>query len=98
MKAIVGFTKGLMSFPMPWRIWLGLMVAVNTVGPIYFFEALEAKIVLAAFLASAALMTAIVATKGFVRLLGIGHIFWAPMIPWLWNRLDQVGLGEPFGY
>ncbi len=98
MKAIVGFTKGLMSFPMPWRIWLGLMVAVNAVGPIYFFEALEAKIVLAAFLASMALMTAIFASKGFVRLLGIGHIFWVPMIPWLWNRLDQVGLGEPFGY
>ncbi len=98
MKAIIGFTKGLMSFPMPWRIWLGLMVAVNTVGPIYFFEALEAKVVLAAFLASAALMTAIFATKGFVRLLGIGHIFWVPMVPWLWFRLDQVGPGDSLGY
>ncbi len=53
---------------------------------------------LAAFLASAALMTAIFATKGFVRLLGIGHIFWVPMVPWLWIRLDQVGLDSPLGY
>ncbi len=98
MKAIIGFTKGLMSFPMPWRIWLGLMVAVNTVGPIYYFEALESKVVLAAFLASMVLMTAIFASKGFVRLLGFGHIFWVPMVPWLWFRLDQVGPGEPFGY
>ena len=86
MRALIGFTKGLMSLPMPWPVWLGLLVAVNFAGPIYFFETLEAKVVLAAFLASAALMTAIFASKGFVRLLGIGHIFWVPMVPWLWTR------------
>ena len=79
--------------PMPWPLWIGLLVVVNIAGPIYFFEALEAKVVLAAFLASAASMTAIFAAKGFVRLLGIGHIFWIPMVPWLWTRLDQVGAG-----
>ncbi len=98
MKAMIGFTKGLMSLPMPWPVWLGLLVAVNLAGPIYFFEALEAKVVLAAFLASAALMTAIFASKGFVRLLGIGHIFWVPMVPWLWTRLDQVEPGNLIGY
>ena len=98
MKAMIGFTKGLMSMPMPWLVWLGLLLAVNVVGPIYFFEALEAKVVLVAFLASAGLMTAIFAAKGFVRLLGIGHIFWVPMVPWLWTRLDQVEPGDPFGY
>ena len=98
MKAVIGFTKGLMSMPMRWLAWLGLLVAVNVAGPIYFFEALEAKVVLAAFLASVALMPAIFATKGFIRLLGIGHIFWVPMVPWLWTRLDQVGPGDPPGY
>ncbi len=98
MKAVIGFTKGLMSMPMPWPVWLGLLVAVNVAGPIYFFAALEAKVVLAAFLASWALTTAIFATKGFVRLLGIGHIFWVPMVPWLWTRLDQVEPGNLIGY
>ncbi len=98
MKAVIGFTKGLMSMPMPWPLWLGLLVAVNVAGPIYYFETIEAKVVLAAFLASAALMTAIFATKGFVRLLGIGHIFWIPMVPWLWTRLDQVEPGNLIGY
>ncbi len=98
MHAVIGFAKGLMSMPMPWPIWLGLLVAVNVAGPIYFFEALEAKVVLGAFLAGAALMTAIFASKGFVRLLGIGHIFWVPMVPWLWARLDQVGPGDLLGY
>ncbi len=98
MKAVIGFAKGLMSMPMPWLVWLSLLVAVNFAGPIYFFEALEAKVVLAAFLASAALMTAIFAAKGFVRLLGIGHIFWVPMVPWLWTRFDQVEPGKLIGY
>ncbi len=98
MKAVIGFTKGLMSMPMPWPAWLGLLVAVNVAGPIYFFETLEAKVVLAAFLASAVLMTAIFATLGFVRLLGIGHIFWVPMVPWLWTRFDQVEPGNLIGY
>ncbi len=87
MKAMIGFTKGLMSMPMPWPVWLGLLVAFNVAGPIYFLEALEAKVVLASFLASAALMTAIFAAKGFVRLLGIGLFFWIPLVPWLWTRL-----------
>ncbi len=98
MKAMIGFTKGLMSMPMPWPVWLGLLVTVNVAGPIFFFEAIEAKVVLVAFLASAALMTAIFASKGFVRLLGIGHIFWIPMVPWLWTRLDQVEPGNLIGY
>ncbi len=98
MKALIKFTKGLMSMPMPWPVWLGLLVAANLAGPIYFFDALEAKVVLAAFLASAALMTAIFAVKGFVRLLGIGHIFWVPMVAWLWTRLDQVEPESLIGY
>ncbi len=98
MNAVIGFAKGLMSMPMPWPVWLGLLVAVNVAGPIYFFETLEAKVVLGAFLAGAALMAAIFASQGFVRLLGIGHIFWVPMVPWLWARLDQVGPVDLLGY
>ena len=98
MKAMIGFTKGLMSMPMPWPLWIGLLLVINIAGPLYFFEAFEAKVVLAAFLASAASMTAIFAAKGFVLLLGIGHIFWVPMVPWLWTRLDQAGPGDLLGY
>ncbi len=98
MKAMIGFTKGMMSLPISWQLWLGLLVAANFAAPIYFLDALEAKVVLAAFIASVALMTAIFAAKGFVRLLGIGHIFWVPMVPWLWARMDQVEPGSPIGY
>ena len=33
---------------------------------------------------------------GFVRLMGIGHIYWVPLIPWLWSRLDGFPPTGPF--
>ena len=35
---------------------------------------------------------------GFVRLLGIGHIFWIPLVIWLGLRLDSAGLNDAFGF
>lgn len=98
MKTMIDFTKALMSMPMPWPIWLGLMIAVNTLGPILFFETLEGKVVLATFMTSAMLMMAIFAAKGFVRLLGAGHILWVPMVLWLAGRLDQLEPDTPLIY
>ena len=98
MKAMIGFNKALMSMKMPWPLWLGLLVALNASGAIYFFGAIEAKVVLAAFIAGMLTMTAIFGAKGFVRLLGIGHIFWLPLLPWLVTRLESIGLDSPLGY
>lgn len=98
MKTMIGFARGLMSLPMPWAVWLGLLIAVNTVGAAIFFEGLEARVVLAVFLANAMLMMMIFARLGFVRLLGMGHILWIPLVPWLWIRLDQIGIDSAPGY
>ena len=46
----------------------------------------------------AILQTVIFSAKGFVRLLGIGHIAWLPMVPWLWDRLDTAPPGSFFKY
>ncbi len=98
MRFMIRFNKALFSMPMPWPIWLGLLVAANLLAPLYFFAALEAKVVLATFLAGAGIMMAIFAAKGFVRLLGLGHILWLPMVPWLWTRLDQIEPGGAMAY
>ena len=46
--------------------------------------------VFGAFVISIIIMTIVYLRLGFVRLLGIGHIFWIPMVLWLWTRLDQT--------
>ncbi len=46
----------------------------------------------------ALLQIAIFSAKGFVRLLGIGHVVWVPMVAWLWTRLEGVPAGSLFRY
>jgi hypothetical protein len=43
-------------------------------------------------------MATVFGAKGFVRLLGIGHIASVPMIPWLILRLDNTSFDSFFGY
>jgi hypothetical protein len=98
MKVMIEFTKTMLLLPKPWLGWMGLLVAVNMVIPLYYIHTREAKVVLIAAMFGLMIMTAIFGAKGFVRLLGIGHIAWVPMIPWLWTRLDFTSFGSFFGY
>ena len=98
MNAMINLMKTMMLMPKPWLAWLGLLIAVNILASLYFIQTLEAKIVLTAMMFGIMIMTAIYRTKGFVRLLGIGHIAWLPMLPWLWTRLDDVSFDGLFGY
>ncbi len=97
MNAFIKFNKGLMNQSLPVRLWVGLMVIFNMIIPLFFLERLEAQVVLAAIMASMALMTLITATTGFSRLLGLGHIFWVPLLFFLWTHLDQIPPNDGFG-
>ena len=96
-KPMMGFFKGNMEFGMIMltkfrlvpRLWLIALVVVN-IASLYFIDTTEARVVLGAFVISIIVMTEIYRRMGFVRLLGIGHILWVPMVPWLWMRLGQV--------
>lgn len=98
MKVMIEFTKTMLLLPQPWLGWMGLLVAVNMVIPLYYIHTREAKVVLIAAMFGLMIMMAIFGAKGFVRLLGIGHIAWVPMLPWLWTRLDDTSFGSFFGY
>ncbi|MEE9134228.1 MAG: hypothetical protein V3U13_11775, partial [Gemmatimonadota bacterium] len=66
--------------------------------PLFFLGTSEGKVILGAAVLGAALQTAIFSARGFVRLLGIGHIAWVPMVAWLWTRLDHAPAGGLFRY
>jgi hypothetical protein len=68
------------------------------VGPIVFIKSLEGRMVILAAMAGAAFQIAIFGSKGFVRLLGIGHLPWAPLVFWLWTRLDHIPQDGFFRY
>lgn len=98
MKAMIDFIRTMLTLPKPWVGWVMLMMTVNMIVPLLFLGTPEGKIVLGGAVLGAAFQTAIFSAKGFVRLLGIGHIAWVPMVVWLWTRLDHAPAGSLFSY
>ncbi len=96
MRAFIKFNLGLIRSPLPVRLWLMLLLAAN-LGTLFFLDHVEAQVTLVALVASMALMTILTGLTGFTRLLSVGHIFWVPMLFWLWNRLDQIPAQDAFG-
>ncbi len=97
MNAFIKFNKGIMNQSLPVKLWVGLLVIFNMIIPLFFLDRLEAQVVLAAIMASMALMTLITATTGFSRLMGLGHIFWIPLLYFMWTHLDQIPSDDLFG-
>ncbi|MHA1529870.1 MAG: hypothetical protein ACTSVG_12675 [Alphaproteobacteria bacterium] len=90
------FSMALMSMPFPWNAWVGLLMAANLVAPLFFLPRAEAIVAIVALNVGALIMAAIHARLGFVRLLGIGHIFWVPMVIWFAVRAGQPDVDGSF--
>ena len=76
-------------------IWISLLLLVNMVIPLIVISTVEGQLVLAAMMLGAVTQMAIFASRGFVRLLGMGHIYWVPLLPWLWTRFDGFQSDDP---
>ena len=96
MKMMFEFAKTLSVNGVGLAVWMSLLLLANMVVPLFFVATVEGPLVLVAFVASALSMMAIFASKGFVRLLGIGHVYWVPLVPWLWTRLPGFPPDDPF--
>lgn len=95
--AFIKFNKGMLGMDLPVRLWLLVLIFANMVAPLFFLDRFEAQLVLAAFMAGGMFMTILTGWSGFTRLLGLGHIFWIPLLYFLWFRLDQIPSDDLFG-
>ena len=84
----MNFMKTMLMMPKLWVGWLGMLMFANFISPLIFITTLEGQVVLGTGIVSAMIQMGIFQAKGFVRLLGIGHSPWIPMLVWLWTRLD----------
>jgi hypothetical protein len=87
---MIDFFRTILKMPRPLLFWLAILMAANMVGPVVFIKTPEARMVFLAAMAGAAIQVTIFGSKGFVRLLGIGHLPWVPLVLWLWSRLEQL--------
>ena len=97
MKAFIKFNRGMLKMPLHWQLWLMLLVAANLIASLFFLHRLEAQVVLGTMLASMMLMTLLTARFGFTRILGLGHIFWIPLLGFLLTRLGSIPAGDAYG-
>ncbi len=97
MPDFIRFHKGVMKMPVQWRLWVMLLVFVNLVVPLLYLNRLEAQVVVVALFLSVIMMTLLTAYGGFTRLLGLGHVFWFPLIYFLWTRLAHIPTDDFFG-
>lgn len=84
---MIRFFQTMLLLPKPWVVWVALLMGVNLMAPIAFLDTMEGQMVFAAGMAGAMVMMLIFRSKGFVRLLGVGHLFWIPLVIWLLGRV-----------
>ena len=68
------------------RIWGAWLVAVNAAG-LLFIQHVEAQVALGAVGAAVLAQALIYQRKRFIRLLGVTHVLWFPMLVWLVLRI-----------
>ena len=96
IRGQVEFMRGLLRQPVAVIVWVGWLVVVNGVGSLWFIGSIEAQVALVTFAAGGMLMGIIAGRTGFTRLLGLGHVFWVPLLIWLWPRLALYPAADPF--
>jgi hypothetical protein len=74
--------------PLP-RIWGAWLVAVNSAS-LLFIRHPEAQVTLAAVGVAVLAQALIYQRRRFIRLLGLTHLLWVPMLAWMALRLPAV--------
>ena len=73
-----------------WAIWL---VAVNAAG-LFFIDHLEAQVVLSAVGVVVFIQALIYQRERFIRVLGVTHVIWVPMLAWIASRIPALPAEE----
>lgn len=71
------------------RIWGAWLVAVNA-ACLLFIQHIEAQVTLGAVAVAVLAQALIYQRKRFIRLLGVTHVLWVPMLTWIALRLDTL--------
>jgi hypothetical protein len=97
VETMVRFVRHVMRMSMPWPLWVAVLLATN-MGAIFVLPRVEGVVVLGGLGLGAMLQLAIFERLGFVRLLGLGHLHWFAMVPWLLSRLETIAEPSMHGW
>ncbi|QPJ64389.1 MAG: hypothetical protein G3M78_02845 [Candidatus Nitrohelix vancouverensis] len=97
VKVFEEFMSGLRSYPKAVQLWISLLAAFNGLVPLFFWDRFEAQVIFTAFIAGGMMGMALVGLQGFTRLLGLMHVFWFPLLVYLYTRLGMHPVEGAFG-
>ena len=80
IDTVMGLTKEINGMKFPWNVWTNFLLLVNLVGGLIFITTKEGQFAILSIISAFIIMLAIYSKKGFVKLLGLGHIAWVPLI------------------
>lgn len=83
------FAGDLLKQPTWIPLWVSALMVVNMASLAFWSEPL-AKVIFVTFLMSAMLMMGLYAKFGFARILGLGHVFWIPLLAYILVQLRQA--------
>jgi len=73
------------------QAWVYWLMIINTASILFIVQRVEARWVLAAWVANMFLMGFLYDTYGYTRILGLSHIIlWTPLLVYLWRRRGQI--------
>ena len=73
------FMAGVRKMPLFWQGWLGILMLINGVGPLFFLSEDVAVVTLVAMMAGGIAGGVLTQAQGFTKLLGLMHLPWIPM-------------------
>ena len=97
VKAFVRYHRGLRKMPVAWKPWLIALLFANMVVPWAWMNRLEAQVVFGVALVNYFSFVILTGLSGFSRLLGLGHVYWIPLVYFLWLRTDVFPADTAYG-
>ena len=93
LKSALQLMKQIYTMPFPVNIWMYLLSGVN-MACIFFLTHIEAQLTFAVFMFSFFFMLFLYRRYNFTRILGLAHVLWLGLVPWLATRLSSVESGS----
>ncbi len=89
MRNPILFFTDLTKQPLWVSVWVAILALVNIASLLFWPEPL-AKMIFITFMVSAMIMMALYSYFGFEKILGIGHVFWIFLLPYILLQLVHV--------
>ncbi|MBL1419110.1 MAG: hypothetical protein COC24_001230 [Alphaproteobacteria bacterium] len=98
MQTLRELWQGFMAMPLWVKLWMALMIVVNGIMPLWFFEHVVAQITFLGILIAGPIAYFIVKAVGFNKFLGMMHAPWILMIYLQAHTLLTTAVIGAFGY